>query len=1125
MKTKVNISLYLLRKKYIFFMNPVIKTKMSFRYAFLIFVIFSLSTSSKLIAQDVWKKAQKENYQDQKEIYQKKNFPLKFKLIYLDIDKLKNQLKPLSTGAKQFIKLPNSKGVLLAYEIKETSNFNAVLAAKFSMIKSYDAQGIDDPTAVAKISIGTDGFHAVIFSGNDGTVYIDPYSRDHKEYIVYRRADLGENKNTFECEVEQTSKKIISEQNFLRNANDGMLRTFRLAVVCSGEYAQFHLTAQGVSSEATDAIKKAAVLSAINTSMTRINGVFEKDLAVRMELVANNEEIIFLDAANDNISDGSAGTMINEVQSICDTVIGDENYDIGHVFSIGGSGLAGLGVVCITGQKARGVTGISSPTADPYDIDYVSHEMGHQFGANHTQNNSCNRNDATAVEPGSASTIMGYAGICAPNVQNNSDDHFHTISITEMWNIIQSSATCATLSNANNEAPTANAGADFNIPKSTPFVLKGSATDANGMGSLTYNWEQIDNEISTQSPESTNTGGPMFRSLPSKTSPVRYMPNLSTVVGGSVSSTWEVLPSVARDLNFSFLVRDNNLGGGNSARDDVKITVIEADAFTVSAPNTAVSWDVGTSQTITWNKGTTDIAPINCQNINIKLSVDGGISFPIMIKANTANDGLEDIIIPNNVSTTARIMIEAVDNIFYNVNITNFTINSIEPSFILTETSGSQTVCNSENQTAIYNLNFDFINDYSESVTFSASGQPTGSNVTFSATSVNSDETVTMTVSNLEGVTAQFYPIDIEASSSTITRNIRLELSVLSTTFSAQTLSSPENGETNVSLTEVLEWNTDVNATSYDLEVATDAQFENIIVAKNATANSYALTTSDGLIYSATYFWRVKAKNICGESNYSTMFSFATLNCAQCSSFGSSGTVDNSSTTLVQFNTIDNATTKSEAYNDYKSISTEVKQGETHVLIVNANTDGTRVTQTKVWIDWNQNCDFNDAGEEYDLGATEDTNGATSFSSLSISIPNDAAFGETVMRVSTKDTNPFEAATYPTSCGNNFRGEVEDYTIEVVSPTASVEDFSFKGFRMYPNPTKGTFILNLEVINTAKVSVQLFDIRGRLIGEKSYLNTSTSFSENILFEKANAGLYLVKITNGNKQTTKKLFIK
>ena len=582
---------------------------------------------------------------------------------------------------------------------------------------------------------------------------------------------------------------------------------------------------------------------------------------------------------------------------------------------------------------------------------------------------------------------------------------------------------------------------------------------------------------------------------------------------------------VARDLNFSFLVRDNNAGAGNSARDDVKITVIDADPFTVASPNTAVSWDVGTSQTITWNKGTTDVAPINCQNINIKLSIDGGVSFPVTLKSNTANDGSEVVTIPNNVSSSARIMIEAADNIFYNVNTTNFTINSTEPTFILTETSGNQTVCNSENNTVIYNLNFDFINDFSESVAFSASGQPTNSTVTFSATSINSDETVTMTVSDLDGATAQEYSINIEASSSTITKNINLELAVLTATFGEQALATPLNNATNISLTEVLSWSADANAASYDLQVATNAQFTNSIVVENTTANSYTLTSDNGLLESTLYFWRIKAKNICGDSTYSNANSFTTQDCSHCSSSGSSSTQDNTSTTLVQFHTIDNETTKSLAYNDYKSISTEVKQGETHVLIVNANTDGLRITQTKVWIDWNQNCDFNDAGEEYDLGATEESNGATNLSPLSITVPNTAAFGETVMRVSTRDTDPFGAVTYPTSCGSAFRGEVEDYIIKVVNPTASVEDFSFKGFRLYPNPTKGSFTLNLEVVSTAKVSVQLFDIRGRLIGEKSYLNTATNFSENILFEKASAGLYIVKITNGQHQTTKKLVIK
>ena len=273
----------------------------------------------------------------------------------------------------------------------------------------------------------------------------------------------------------------------------------------------------------------------MNTSITRVNGIFEKDLSVKLILVEDNDKLIFLDKTTDNITDFDPNKMLNEVQSKCDNLIGDANYDMGHIFSIGGDGLAGLGVVCVSGQKGRGVTGRSSPVGDAYDIDFVIHEMGHQFGANHTQNNNCNRNNSTAIEPGSASTIMGYGGICPPNVQVQSDDYFHSVSIAEMWDIITTSATCAAITNTNNSAPTANAGLDYAIPKSTPFKLIGTAADANGIGSLTYNWEQLDKEVGTMPPLETNSTGPMFRSLPSKTTPTRFFPDITTVIAGNGS--------------------------------------------------------------------------------------------------------------------------------------------------------------------------------------------------------------------------------------------------------------------------------------------------------------------------------------------------------------------------------------------------------------------------------------------------------------------------------------------------------------------------------------------------------------------------------------------------------------
>ena len=1091
---------------------------MKLKKNFLFTLLITLFISNIITAQDFWKKIDNNSYSQKKELHKRKNFPEAYKLASLDLFNFQNYLD--NKTSEQRIALPNTNGTFSEFRIKESSNFNIELAKKFPTIKSYAAQGIDDPTAVAKISIGSDGLHAIIFSGNESTIYIDPYSKDNNDYIVYNRSSLVKKNSDFKCEVEEASNAIISQQNFSRNANDGKLRTFRLAIVCSGEYAQFHLTRQGVASTATEVVKKAAVLSAINTSMTRINGVFEKDLGVHMELVANNEEIIFLDADNDNISDGSAGTMISEVQSICDASIGDENYDIGHIFSVGGSGLAGLGVVCRTGQKARGVTGIATPVGDPYDIDYVSHEMGHQFGANHTQNNGCNRNNSTAVEPGSASTIMGYAGICAPNVQNNSDDHFHAVSITEMWNTIQSSATCAVVFDTSNEAPTADGGGDFYIPKSTPFVLRGAATDADGTSSLTYNWEQVDAEVATMSPVSTNTEGPMFRSLRSKSSPDRYMPDLSTIIGGNISSTWEVLPSVPRDLNFSFLVRDNNAGGGNTARDNVKITVTDAEAFTVTSQSTNATLYTGSSRAITWVKGSTDVAPINCANVNIKLSIDGGLTFPIMLKENTPNDGAENIVVPNRATTSARVLVEAANNIFYNVNASNFAIDATTPTFLVNNTSGEQDVCNFGNESASYNFYLDFVNGFSESVSLTASGQPSGASVTFSPATVSNAGNVVMTVTNIDGATAQMYTINVQATSTTLTQSTNVNLNLSGQVTSLLTLVAPANGSVNTSLTQTLSWNEDSNATSYDIEIASDANFENLLYSDNITVNYYAPAN---LIEAAVYYWRVKAKNSCSESNYSSTFSFTTITCTVCLSNGDASS--EISTTLVNFHEINNASTKEGGYSDYRTLSTTVKPNEVHDLSVNTKTDGFNRVQVKAWIDWNQNCSFDDAGEEYDLGFSFFTNNEpTDIGSLSITIPSNANFGSTVMRVSTKYTSASNLV-YPTSCETAFDGEVEDYTINVQDATASLEDFSFAGFNLYPNPTKGEFTLNLEVINTAKVSVQLYDVRGRLIDEKEYYNTNTNFSERILFEEASAGLYLLKVTNGSKQTTRKLMIR
>lgn len=1098
---------------------------------FFVLVVFFLGTTTSN-AQKIWKSLSKIDQEFQKkEVLSQRIAPTEYSLMSLNTNKLKESILNKENRKELLIDLPNDKGGFSKYTLKEISNIDAALAKKYPMIKSYVAVNINDASSYAKISWGTDGFHAIVFSKGKKTLYIDPYTKDKKDYIVYKKGTLETEDKAFECLVDNTNTSAINQ--FETIAAIEQLRTYRLALACTGEYAQFHLTRQNISATASTAEKKAAVLSAMNTSITRVNEVFEKDLSVRMVIVANNDNVIFLDANTDGLTNSDAGVLLDEIQGVVDDKIGSANYDIGHVFSTGdNSGIAIFESVCQSGKKARGVTGRVVPVGDAYDIDFVAHEMGHQFGATHTFNNSCNDNryNSTAIEPGSGSTIMGYAGICGPNVQNRGDDYFHAVSITQIQNFLSSFATCATFSNTNNSAPIANAGSNYSIPKSTPFVLKGSATDAEGLASLTYNWEQVDNEIASMSPLSTNTVGPMFRSLPSKISSNRYMPDLATIVAGTTESTWEVLPSVARNMDFSLLVRDNNANGGATSRDDMRVTVVNADAFTVSSQNTSVTWDIGANQTITWNKGTTDTSPISCNNVNIKLSIDGGLTFPITLKSNTPNDGSETIIVPNNVTSEARIMVEAADNIFYNVNSVNFTIQSTVPTYVINNSSGTQFACNARNEEVEYILNFDFVNGFSETVSLSAT-LPSGLNgsvIAFNPSTINADGNVTMKISNLNGKNPDAYTVNILANSTSINQNLNVDLNITTNSFNPVVLTNPANGVTGFSLRDNLQWNSDANVSSYDIEIATDNSFSNLSLSETTTTNSFGISS---LLGNTTYYWRVKPKNTCGEGVFSSTNSFTT-SAPYCISTFTDDAGGSEHITNVTFNTINNNSGNDtvDGYEDFSSISTNVKRGDTHQISVTFNTADYR-DHCYVFIDWNKDLFFNTTNERYDLGNQVDSdieNGVTEegTSTLNITIPNDAKFGSTGMRVIIEyysSDSPHGEGPCDTDHQSEW-GETEDYTIFVDEPV-SIKDVAFDGFNLYPNPTKGEFILNLQVVNRDNITVQLFDVRGRLIDVKNYLNTSTDFSEKIFFEKASAGLYLLKVINGVKQTTRKLIIK
>jgi len=586
-----------------------------------------------------------------------------------------------SNNSNVVISLPNVDGTFSNFRVFEAPTFADELQSQFPSIRSFAAKGIDDPTALARFSHSQVGLHVAIFSGNHPTIYIDPFTQDKEQYITYSRKDLPMDVQGFVCHTEDFENRPanIDDYNSLEvfNANDGKLRTFRLALACTAQYSIFHLNNQGIPGSATDEVKKAAVLSAMNVTMTRVNGIFERDLSLTMEIIPNNTDIIFLSTATQPFTgNNNGGVLINEAQGVIDSNIGFANYDIGHVFSTGGGGIAQLNSPC-TSNKARGVTGLPQPIGDSFNVDYVAHEMGHQYGAGHTQNNNCQRSPQSSMEPGSASTIMGYAGICAPNVQFSSDDYFHAISIFQMWNnIFNGNSTCATQSDTNNQPPTADAGPNRTIPRSTPFVLRGTATDPDTpLNELTYTWEQMNPQVGQMPPQPTNAAGPMFRSrLPSASSD-RYMPILPVVVNNS-SSPWEVLNSVTRTLTFRFTVRDNFVGGSATASDNMVVSVnANAGPFVVTSQNTlGIQWTINTVRTVTWNVANTDQTPVNCANVDILLSVDGGQTFPIVLASEVPNNGSYNVTVPNEMTTQARIMVACSNNIFYNVNSRNFEI-------------------------------------------------------------------------------------------------------------------------------------------------------------------------------------------------------------------------------------------------------------------------------------------------------------------------------------------------------------------------------------------------------------------------------------------------------------------
>ncbi|QYZ66358.1 MAG: hypothetical protein OI74_08935 [Gammaproteobacteria bacterium (ex Lamellibrachia satsuma)] len=616
--------------------------------------------------------------------------PLYYRSLQADDGALRQALAaaPLEFTSSQGseLSLPMPNGTMQRFRLELSPILAPELAARYPEITTYQVHGVDDPGASGRLDMTPQGFHGMITS-TAGTVFIDPdgsggYRAYYKgDYVLAQRGMGAE--SGFACAVDGDQQTALRSDGDTAQRTSGQRRNYRLALAATGEYTQFH------------GGTKISALSAMVTAINRVNQIYGRDIAVQFILVAGNDRIIYTDGASDPYPDpnNDLSDFLTPNRTNLDNVIGSANYDIGHVFStwIGG-GVAFLDSVCDSDLKGGGVTGGSAPIGDAFYIDFVSHEIGHQFGADHTFDGTAgacagNRIPVTAVEPGSGSTIMSYAGICNPeNLQLNSDATFHGVSIGQMvaFSTLGGGSSCGTLASSGNTAPTANAGAAFTIPKSTPFALTGSALDPE-LDTLSYQWDQMD------------PGSPLFRSYLPKDTPVRNFPRLSYQLTWAPGEIGEILPTVSRTMRFRLTARDGNSGVDEA---DLVVTVDGGTGpFDVNGGvlNIAGNYPGGFAQTINWAVGGTGGS---CPQVEISLlsfSADGSTycdhnDDAVLNLGTFPNTGSASPILPNSLVARGRVRVACSNNIFFSLS---------DADIGVTGTTAAGTACKATDGTAL----------------------------------------------------------------------------------------------------------------------------------------------------------------------------------------------------------------------------------------------------------------------------------------------------------------------------------------------------------------------------------------------------------------------------------------
>ena len=873
--------------------NPYFVMKTALRN--LVFYLFILSNLTGFAQQNPWQKVESTATAEKGEFEKFDNVD------YYNLNRallttiLKNApLRGENTNrSNASLAFPNPDGRIEIYSVFEAPTFSPNLSVKYPSIKSYI--GHSESGYIIRFSIDHRGLQAAIMDKARTTSYIQFLKESNNIHAVYTsgQRDLSDLGFTCSTHYEGVNQNRSSHQ---RDANDQLLRIYRLAVSASGEYTQFH---GGTVADA---------LAAINATVTRVNMIFETDIAATFQ-IQDFDQLIYLDSTTDPYVDFNIGSDPDnyatpdwwgvQLQNTLSATIGNSAYDIGHLFATNSTinGNAGcIGCACNDDDtansndmnKGAAFTSSDNPQGEYFDL-VVTHEFGHQMGANHTFS-FIEEGTMVNSEPGSGTTIMGYAGIAGnDNLQLEPDSYFHYHSIKQMTdnfvtsNCWQSNAPVT----ITNNPPVANAGSNYTIPIGTAYKLVGAATDTDTNDNLSYCWEGINSgSVTFNEFGPTWNQGSMVRSLPPTSNPIRYVPNMTRIINNQLTETnpglnsdWETVSSIGRTLDYALTVRDRAaiaVGlSGQTSYDTMQVIVDDnAGPFLVTSQTTNDIWYVDSEQTITWDVAGTDSGNVNTSEVNILLSLDGGLSFPVTLASSIPNSGTATVTIPDlNITTitNARIIVEGHGNIFFAMNSSDFTIEKRD--FILETPDTSFSIC--QPQDATFNFNYNTFLSFGETTTFSAPNLPPDATILFNPPSANSDDTdVTATISNLGSLATGDYNFDIVATASSSSYSENIDLSIFDTTAIQPNLTSPIDTSSDQPTEINFNWSTDDNTETYLFELSEDENFGTLVSSQMTVDGSTQLQ----LEAAKTYYWRVTSENACGTTT-SEAYSFSTATC------------------------------------------------------------------------------------------------------------------------------------------------------------------------------------------------------------------------------------------------------